>query len=289
MYIVLYDPAYADQAQAIIDAYNNASIACSNPDAVKVVSFAGQDLENERMVQSLFGWFNMIAGNPTQMGGMRSPTSGSPISATETTALQGNAVVVLEDMRDLTYDVNADVSKKQAWYLHTDPLINVPLTKRATGSAPVQVWLTPEQRQGDWSEYTYKIVKRSMLVLEPNLRAKRIMEFYTNVIPAVMTSAQVAMQMGIAFNVPRALMQAAEEMGISDALNEIFEDPTFRKHMDYFAMQGPKDAGKGGLSPQGVGQQGGYPLQHSILTPGQEFNQEAQGLAGIGQSAMREF
>ena len=287
--IVLYDPAYADQAQAIIDAYNNKSIACGNPDAVKVVSFAGQDPENERMVQSLFGWFNMIAGNPTQMGGMRSPTSGSPISATETTALQGNAVVVLEDMRDLTYDVNADVSKKQAWYLHTDPLINVPLTKRATGSAPVQVWLTPEQRQGDWSEYTYKIVKRSMLVLEPNLRAKRIMEFYTNVIPAVMTSAQVAMQMDIAFNVPRALMQAAEEMGISDALNEIFEDPTFRKRMDYFAMQGPKDAGKGILNPKGISQQGGYPLQHSILTPGQEFNQEAQGLAGIGQSAMREF
>lgn len=284
--LVLYDPAYADVAQAVLDAFNNESIACNNPEAVKVVSFSGQDPENERMVQSLFTWFNLIAGNPTQMGGMRSPTSGSPISATETTALQSNAVIGLGDMRDITYDINADISKKQAWFLHTDPLIKDALIKRETGSEPIQVWLTPEQRQGDYWEYTYTIVKRSMLILEPNLRAKRIMEFYTNVIPAVFTSAQMAMQLGIEFNVPRALMQAAEEMGITDAMNEVFEDPTFRKRMEQFQMQGPKDAGKGVLSPKGIAQNEGFPMARNILSPESEFKQEAQGLAGIGQSAL---
>ena len=285
--IVLYDPAFGDVAQAVIDAYNNESIACSNPDAVKVVSFSGQDPANEQMVQSLFTWFNLIAGNPTQMGGMKSPTKKGAISATEVSALQSNAAVTLEDMRDITYDIHAEISKKEAWYIHTDPLIKVPLTKRETGKEPIQIWLTPEQRQGDWAEYTFSIVKRSMLVLEPNLRAKRMMEFYTNVIPAVMMSASQAMQMGIPFNVPRALMQAAEEMGIADALAEVFEDPTFRKRMDYFMMMGPKDAGKGILSPKGVAQNEGFPMAKNILSPGAEFNQEAQGLAGIGQAAMR--
>jgi len=202
------------------------------------------------------------------------------------TALQSNAVVTLEDMRDLTYDVAADVSKKQAWYLHTDPLIKVPLIKRETGSEPIQIWLTPEQRQGDWSEYTYKIVKRSMLVLEPNLRAKRVMEFYTNSVPAIMNAAMIAMQMGVPFNVPRALMQAAEELGIADALSEVFNDPTFAKRMEYYKAMGPKDAGKGVITTEGIRQQGGFPMAREILTPGQEFNQEAQGLAGIGQSAL---
>ena len=284
--IVLYDPNYADQAQAVIDAFNNESIACGNPDAVKVVSFSGQDPANEQMVQRLFTWFNLIAGNPTQMGGMQSPTGKGAISATEVTALQGNASVVLEDMRDLTYDINADISKKQAWYLHTDPLIKVPLIKRETGKEPIQIWLTPEQRQGDWSEYTYKIVKRSMLVLEPNLRAKRILEFYTNAVPAVMNSALIAMQLKVPFNVPRALMQAAEEMGIADALTEIFDDPTFTKRMEYFMAMGPKDAGKGVLSSKGIMQNEGFPMARNILSPESEFNQEAQGLAGIGQSAM---
>ena len=282
--VVLYDPAYADVAQAVVDAFNNESIACGNPDAVKVVSFSGQDPANEQMVQSLFTWFNLIAGNPTQMGGMKSPTKKGAISATEVTALQSNAAVVLEDMRDINYDISADISKKQAWYLHTDPLIKVPLIKRETGRKPIQIWLTPEQRQGDWSEYTYKIVKRSMLVLEPNLRAKRIMEFYTNVIPAVMNSALLAMQQGVAFNVPRALMQAAEEMGIADALSEIFDDPTFAKRMEYYQSMGPKDAGKGVITTEGIRQQGGFPMARNILSPESEFNQEAQGLAGIGQS-----
>jgi len=155
-----------------------------------------------------------------------------------------------------------------------------------TGGKDIQIYLTPEQRQGDWAELTFSIKKRSMVIIEPNLRAKRILEFNTNVVPAIMAAATQAMQLGLPYNVPRALMQIAEEMGIEDSMSEVFEDTTFQKRMQIFMQMGPQKPDKGKiLSSKGIMQQGGFPMKHNILTPGQEFNQNAQELAGIGQSA----
>jgi hypothetical protein len=75
-------------------------------------------------------------------------------------------------------------------------------------------------------------------------------------------------------------------MGIEDAMSEVFEDPTFQKRMQLFMEMGPRNAGKGQvMSPKGISQNKGSPIAHNILTPGQEFNQDAQQLAGVGQSA----
>lgn len=284
--VLLYNPALADVADAIREAVDGETIACNDPKGINLVSYGGQNRDNEEMIGQLRMWFNVLAGNPEQMGGIS--TAGKTDTATEVTAMQSNAAVSLEDMRDISYDVAADISKKEAWYLHTDPLINLPLTKRVIGSGEVQIYLTPEQRQGDWMELTFKIKKRSMIILEPNLRAKRILEFHTNVVPAVIMAAVQAMQIGVAYNVPRALMQAAEELGIEDSMSEVFEDPTFQKRMQLFMEMGPQDAGKGKMmSPQGIMQNQGSPMKHNILTPGQDFNQQSQMGAADMQSVIQ--
>ena len=284
--VILYQPNYADVAEAIVEAFDGEAIATDNPDMVKTVSFGGQNTDNERMVATLRSWFNAMAGNPEQMAGIS--TAGRTETATEISTLQSNAAVGLQDMRDIVYDVAAEISKKEAWYIHTDPLIKVPLTKRVTGDQEIQIWLTPEQRQGDWAELTFSIVKRSMNVVEPALRAKRIIEFYTNVLPAIAMTAMQNMQLGIPFNVQRAVMQAAEELGIEDAISEVFNDPTFQQRMQLFMQMGPKDAGKGQIiSPKGITQNEGFPMKRSILTPGQEFNQQSQMGAADMQSIMQ--
>jgi hypothetical protein len=212
-------------------------------------------------------------------------------TATEYQGNQANATVRIQDMRDMIADTYAEVSQKQAWYLHTDPLLfnfdqpGIPLIRRVTGKAPVQVWLTPEQRSGDFLEFNFEIVKRSLTVVDPILRSKRIMEFNTNVLPALAQTAMVLMQMGIPVNFPRQAMQIAEEMGIEDSVQETFEDPTFQQRMKTFMAMGPKNAGKGSLSLAGIRQNGGSPMKRDIMTPGQEQNQAAQQPAAEAQSA----
>jgi len=282
--ILLYKPQFADEAESIRTETDGSTLACEDPSAFQTVSFGGQNKDNEAMINQLRTWFNYIAGNPDQMAGLGS--SARTGKATEVQLMQSNASVVTEDMRDIIADVNSDISKKESWYMIHDPLIKTPLSKRVSGGKMVQVWLTPEQRQGDWEEFTFKIKKRSMQIMEPHLRSRAIMEFYTNVVPSVMTSAQIAMQIGVPFNAPRALMQAAEELGLEDVMVEIFEDPTFIQRMQYFAQQGPKDSGKGSMTnPKAIMQQGGFPMMRNVMSPMQQQNQFAQATAAEGQTA----
>ena len=282
--ILLYKPQYADDAEAVRTAIDGDCIATNDPSAFNTVSFGGQSADNEKMITQLRSWFNYLAGNPDQMSGM---SSGAKTNrATEVQMLQANASVVTEDMRDIIADVNAEISKKESWFMMHDPLINIPLSKRVSGGREVQIWLTSEQRQGDHSEYFFKIKKRSMQIQEPHLRSKAIMEFYTNVLPSVMTSAQISMQIGVPFNATRALMQAAEELGLEDVMVEVFEDPTFMRRWQMFQQQGPQDFGKGQIvNPRAVAQNGGFPMAHSIAGPETEFNQNAQATAAVGQAA----
>lgn len=283
--MLLYRPGYGDVAEAVAEATDGESIATDDPGAVQTVSFGGQNDRTERMVGELRSWFNYMAGNPDQMAGIGS--SATTGKATEVKLMQANASIVTEDMRDIIADVAAGVSGKEAWFINIDPLVNSPLTRRITGDREVQVWLTPEQRLNDWAELTFTIVKRSMTVMEPALRSRLIMEFYSKVVPSVMTSAQVAIQAGIEFNVPRALMQAAEELGISEVLMEVFNDPTFTQRMQMFANAGPKNPGKGQLNIQGIMQNQGSPIGGNIASPETQFNIESQEGAADFQSAMR--
>ena len=102
--------------------------------------------------------------------------------------------------------------------------------------------------------------------------------------PAIAMTAQIYMQLGIPFNAPRAIMQAAEELGIESLVMEAFEDPTFMQRMQLFQQNGPQESGKG-MSSAGVMQNGGYPMAQPVMSPGQEFNQQAQQTAAVGQSA----
>ena len=164
--------------------------------------------------------------------------------------------------------------------------INLPLIKRRPGQEDVQVQLTPEQRCGDFINYTFRIVAKSMGRLDPQIRSKRIMEFGVNVLPAGIVAAQQMLQMGQQFNLTKFLTLMAEQLEISEMVEELFIDPDFERKMAIQMMLGPQNAGKGQIiTPEGVAQQGGYPLAQNVASPQTEFNQQSQQTAAVGQSA----
>lgn len=279
--IGIYDPAGADEAEDIRTARDGAMVA-GQPDSVKVVSFGGQNRDNASMLSQMQIWFNYMSGNPDQMAGLKSDAR----TATQAQLLQANANVTVEDMRDTIYDAAAGLNWKMAWYLHTDPLIDLPLTKRRAGGGMIQLRLTPEQRSGDFLNFAFNIKARSMSRLDPTIKSKRIIEFATNLIPSLMTSAQIAMQMGVPFNVQRAITDLIEELDITDTAQDWFEDPEFMNRIKLMMAMGPQNAGKAGMaSPQGIRQQGGYPGQKKVSSPRREQNQGFQMGANESQSA----
>jgi len=289
--ILLYRPSHADTAQDILDARNNEAVASDDPKSAVTVSFGGQNKGNEQMLAQLQVWFNYMSGNPDQAAGISSEAE----TATQANILQSNAAVSIEDARDLLYEGTSGISHDCAWYLHNDPLLDMVLARRKPGRETEQVVLTPEQRLGDIEDYIYKIVPKSMSRIDPNVRAKRMMEFMTNVMPALFNTAMMSMQLGIPFNVQRALTIAADEADISESMQEIFDDPEFQQKLEMYLMlhsggQGdsagagtPGSTRKAGpQSFQGIQQNNGFSMKRDITAPGQDANAAAQ--SGADQS-----
>jgi len=228
-----------------------------------------------------------MSGNPDQVAGNMTPgTKGSKETATRSQILQANASVSIEDARGIIYDQTAEINRRIAWYLHTDPLINLPLTKRVSAGEYKQLFLTPEQRQGDFLEYTFKIVAQSMSKLDPSMRRKAITDFGVNILPAAANTAMILMQLGMPFNLQTYLTRIAKEMGIGEWVLDLFDDPEFQQKMQIYMSMGPQNAGKASEnSNAGVTQNKGFPGKRTIMTPGQEQNQNAQMIAADSQSA----
>jgi len=274
----MYDPAGADEAEDIRTAKDGDMVA-GNPDTVKVLTFGGNNVKSEQMLQQCQIWHNYMSGNPDQMSGLVSNAE----SATQANILQANATITIEDCRGMIYDFAADTAEKRAWYIHTDPFMDIMLARRKPGGEYEQLQLTPEQRDGDFLDYTFTLKARSMSRLDPAVRTKRIVEFATNLVPSLINSAMVAMQMGIAFNVQRATTDLAEELGILDDVQDWFDDPTFMQRVQLQMAMNPQPAGK--ATPAQGGGIRGIPQQTKTQSPFQERKEIEQIGANESQSA----
>jgi len=274
--IIGYKRSAADDAQEALDAADGEAVAMDDPEGVKVHSFGGANQTNDVSLERLQMWFNMMAANPQGVGGV----SMNAKSATEANILQGNASVTLEDMKDLVYNAANAESRNRAWFLQTDPLINIPLIRRQrmpaqyapgpTGpimvqppqSVEQQVFLTPEARRGEHSDYVFSIVSESMGRMDSRTRYAKAMEFAIKAVPAAASAAQTSAMMGVMFSFPRFLTHLAKEAGI-EWMDEVFDDPEFQMQMMVQAMQIPRPA-KGQ-----VGQSGGMA---GVMQNGQPAN-----------------
>lgn len=296
--IVAYRRSAADDAEELKNAADGEAVAVDDPSAVNVMSFGGQQNSNEQHLAQLENWFNMMAANPDQVGGTKVQAN----SATAAQILQQNAGIGQEDMKDLVYIAAADEARRRAWYFHTDPLMNVPLTKRQpmpmqmgvdpmTGESfmtpptmqEVQVILTPEQRSGDFIDFNFKIEPESMGRVDGKVRLAQAMDFCQKILPAVMAAAQISMSLGIPFSAKAMILRMAKDAGIV-WMDEVFYDPEFQMGMMQQMMMGtqPGSEGKGQVAPQNnlmpAMQQNGQPgtVMGGQSTPQQQFNQNSQ-------------
>lgn len=251
--IVVADPSASEEAEDMRTAIDG-DVIFADPTTLKVASYGGQNINNERMLSQAQIWYNYMSGNPDQMAGLRSDAN----TATQAQILETNANIIVQDERELIYECGAEISKKEAWYLHTDPLINLPLSKRKPGGEYIQLYLTPEQRYGDFLDFTFKLKARSMSRLEPTIKNDLILKFATQIFPNIMQSGMIASQIGIEFNVQRCLTSLADQMDIDDEIMDWFNDPEFARRMELMAQIGPRNVGKAKGAGNEINQNGGY-------------------------------
>ncbi len=276
--VLLYDAGSSDEIEDLRESEDGDAIA-GDPSTAKVMSYGGQNNKSDEFVGTLRTWFNYMSGNPDQMAGL----SQNAKTATQSQILASNASVNLEDGQGMVYDAASMISEKEAWFMHRDPFIQIPIPHRVAGGDKVQLILTPEQRRGEPEDFIFKVKAKSMQVKNPELLAKQILEFATTVVPGIMQAAAVALQMGQQFNPKKAIEDVAEQMGIFEEIQDWFDDPEFQAKMQLQQAMGPQGQMKAGVQQGGPGQA----AQGQGRSPMQDRKASEQSTANAAQSAMK--
>lgn len=296
--ILGYQSTHADDAQEIVDAKNLAAVRMDDPGSAQVYSFGGQNNKNMEMTAQIAQWFDQFSGNTSMLAGTQVQTN----VATVANIMNQNAMTGVTYMKDESYETTQEVLRKIAWYLHTDPLIQMPLIERKSIPAEysvsstevrmirpariqeTQVFLTPDVREGDFLDFAFDIEHDSMAPVNWQLRLQQMEILAIKVIPAAANAAMISAQMGTPFSFQKFVTKYAKMMNL-DWIDEIFESPELTTMLAMVAKNGPQ-AQKGIASSAGTTQNKGAVTAKTSPAPKTQERQEAQTGANQSQAAL---
>jgi hypothetical protein len=226
--VLAYDGTAVEDAQEIADADDGETVRVDNIDGIKEVNFGGTTDEAYAYLQWVQGEFSKQAGNIDLLGG----TQADQNTLGQSEILQNNGQVRLGDMQNINYHFTAEVCTDLAFFLHTDPLIDLMLTKRVNG-IDTQVRYTPEMREGDFFDYMLSIQPYSMARQDPNVKIRRVLEFIQTGLPAM---AQAYQMLGPAFNIENAMNLVMREVGIEEG-DELINSAALQQQVQMMLAQ----------------------------------------------------
>lgn len=184
--IVGYLPNAIEDAKAAKSAEHLQLVKMANPDSVKPIPLEG----NSQMLWEGFNWLSQqgsaAAGNIKQKAGVE----GEGDTATEASILNANSDQRIKWMRDRVQAAVKSVAKKRGWYVATDPLINKLTGVRIPGGEVIPVVYTAEAREGEPLDFSFDIEPYQPESGDPNVRMRRIVELFSQVLPAIIPGLQ---------------------------------------------------------------------------------------------------
>lgn len=208
--ITAYEGSAEEDMDLIRDAADGECVKVSNVDAIKEINYGGSTEDAFVSLEWVKSQFSEQAGQLDQLSGQKAaaPTLG------QSEILQANSSIRLADLQNQVHDFVASVATEIMFYIHTDPAHELHLVKREKGQEK-QVIFTPEMSGGaQITDFATDVVPFSMARQDPNMRIRRLMEFWSAVIPSIVQAQQA---LGPSFKGDEALEAAAKEMGIEDA------------------------------------------------------------------------
>lgn len=170
--VVGYQGDASDDAKRIKDASDGDLINMNNPAGVNEIRQGGADQVGLAFSIHVKDLCSYMFGNLDVLGGL------SPQSDTlgQDRLLAASASKRLGSMADATVTMAQKVIESLAYWLWTDPLIELPMVKRIPGleGFEIESRYTPESREGDYLDYNFKIEPYSMQHKSPGDRLMSI-------------------------------------------------------------------------------------------------------------------
>ncbi len=204
-----YEGNASEDVQNIVNARHLQTIKVNNINAFKDLKLGQIDPSQYQWIQWLKGLWSEQLGNANLLGGLQAP---SPTLGQDQ-LLMNNATANLDDMIQAVHNCTTSILHKVAFYVFTDPLMNISVTKRISGIGDIPVRVTADTREGDFWDYNFNIVPYSLARQNPNLRMQKLMQVVTGIILPTM---QMAMQQGAILNVPNLVKEVCKDMDLTE-------------------------------------------------------------------------
>lgn len=193
--ILIYSGVAEEDARNIVEAEDNEAVRVDDADAFQNLQMGGINDDSYTYIGWLKQMWSEMAGNADLVGGLRPQAE----TLGQEQMLYANATVGLEDMNRAVQKFTESILRKVAWYVWTDPLININVTKRVKGYGDFEVKFSQEAKEGDFLDYNIELEPYSMREMSPTMRMRRIMELVSGIIlPTADISAQQGNQLDIA-------------------------------------------------------------------------------------------
>jgi hypothetical protein len=271
--VMLYELTGAEDAELIRNTPDGFTAGVKNVDAFKEVEFGGVSDTNFPFVQYLEQQYSIQGGNLYTIGGRSSQAD----TLGQEQMLQANASKQLQDMVLQVHRFTRNITRKLAWYLWSDPYIQIPVIKEL-GEFKLQVEYTPDVREGDFFDYGFDIEPYSMAQMSPETRFQRLMQLVGQV---VLPTAQMAASQGSMLNVNELVNECARFLDVRNIDKWwITGVPQEQAMNPYSPAQGTPKSGQGDgrfSSNDADGSNMNNMLQHMNRTAGETSSESAPG------------
>lgn len=191
--VLAYDLGSSQDAKYISQTPDGSTVGVKNIDGVKDFEIGGVSETNFQFVQYMEQQYSIAGGNLYTVGGRE---TGAETLGQEQ-MLQANASKALEDMVQQVHQFTKSIIEKLAWFMWSDPLINLPVIKRVAGYE-IETEFSQETKEGDFYDFGFDIEPYSMSRMNPEIRYQRLMQLISQVVlPLVPISATQGSQLNV--------------------------------------------------------------------------------------------
>lgn len=202
----VYRGASGDDALRERDAGDGEMVRSDDPGGTKEVARGGPDPKNQAYLLQVKQDLNKHAGNLDAIGGLAPQSQ----TAKQDSMLDEAAGARVREMQQTTIDFASKILRDLSWYLFTDPLIDIPLTKEIGSGTSVNFRLnqasmqrrhgmfyyplTKQQEKGQFLDYNFSIEPFSMQPKTPGSRLATLERFLGVLQPMLPAMMQQGMQ-----------------------------------------------------------------------------------------------
>lgn len=157
-------------AAAVMEAHDGQVIQVTNPDGIRELKQGGIDPGSQAFLVYLRELLSYSGGNIDALGGLAQQAG----TLGQEELLASSSSQMIQDMQQRVVDFTQKIVKDLAWYMYTDPTIELPLVKNIKDYGEISFNYGPQDRNEDYFNFHFQIQPYSLQGKGPSQRLQQL-------------------------------------------------------------------------------------------------------------------